>query len=63
MCVFVSTNKPVSADAIVHTLESRSWCLIVLLPNSPTPAPPLQLALEMKDEAIEALRGYEARCR
>lgn len=23
----------------------------------------LQLALEMKDEAIEMLRGYEARCR
>lgn len=34
------------------------------MPISPSsPAPPLQLALEMKDEAIEALRGYEARCR
>lgn len=40
-----------------------SWLLAPTHPSHPTPTRTAQLALEMKDEAIEALRGYEARCR
>ena len=49
---------------------NRGWGLrrstTFFSPAAPCPSPcpsPLQLAIEMKDEAIQALRGYERRCR